>query len=125
MSEQRPDTLAPPPPPSPLAGPPPAPVARPPTTFASPAGLPAFHPRAMLVAGALGGPLKRVMWIAGILGTVLLLAALTLVGNEVPLVFLPAVPAVTSLIGVVVGVLLIPPASRRAFEAFGWLGRRE
>ncbi|HET7829388.1 MAG TPA: hypothetical protein VFL03_07505 [Candidatus Limnocylindrales bacterium] len=79
----------------------------------------------MLLAGALGGPLNRVTWIAAIVGTVLLLLTLTLAGEALPLVLVPLVPAVTSAIGVAVGVLLIPRASRRAFESFAWLGRRE
>jgi hypothetical protein len=105
--------------------PPTAPGPLPATTLASPPGLPAFHPRAMLVAGALGGPLNRVTWIAAIVGTLLLLVTLTLAGDALPLLLVPVVPAVTSLIGVAVGVLVIPRTSRRAFETFAWLGRRE
>ena len=107
MTEPRPN-VAPPPPPSPAAGPPPAPhvaapppapqPALPPTTLASPPGMPAFHPRAMLVASALGGPLNRVTWVAAIVGIVLLLVALTFVGDRPPLLVVPLLPAVTALI---------------------------
>jgi hypothetical protein len=79
----------------------------------------------MLMANTLSGPLNRVVWVAGILGTVLLLLTLSFTGDHVPVVVLPLIAATTALIGVVVGVLFVPAASRRAFEAFAWLGRRE
>src|SRR4051794_1027119 len=118
MTDQQQDSHATPPPP-------PAPGGLPATTLASPPGLPAFHPRAMLVAGRLGGPINRVVWVASIVGTLLLLVALAAAADRLPLAVIPLVPALTAAIGVVVGVLLVPSASRRAFESFAWLGRRE
>ena len=130
MTDQPHDSTAPPPPPAPVLPPPPAaqrPAAPsyPTTTLASPPGMPAFHPRGVLVAKALGGPLNRVSWVAGITAVlfVLVLSAILAAGSSYLL--LPVLAAIGAVTGVALGVATMPPKSRRAFETFGWLGRRE
>ena len=129
MADQSRDSAAPPPPPPVL---PPPPVAHPPampsypaTTFASPSGMPAFHPRGVLVARALGGPLKRVSWVAGFTAVSLVIVVSVIRGAGASVLLLPVLAAIAAIVGVALGVATMPPRSRRAFETFAWLGRRE
>jgi hypothetical protein len=87
--------------------------------------MPAFHPRGLLVATALGGPLNRANWVAGI-GAVLLTIVLSAVldgGDAILLV--PFIAAVAAIAGTTLAAVTMPPRSRRAFETFAWLGSRE
>jgi hypothetical protein len=113
MTDQR-DDGAPPPPPS-----------YPPTTLASPPGIPAFHPRGLLVAGGLGGPLQRATWVSGIVSIVATLVLVTALGDRYSVVLAPVVAVIATALGVGLAFLTMPRRSRRAFETFAWLGRRE
>jgi hypothetical protein len=125
MTDQPHDSVTPPPPPSPLLPPPPAPSTLAATTLASPPGLPAFHPRGMLVATALGGPLKRASWVAGISAVLLVLLLSTVLGTQSSILLVPVVAAIAAIGGAALAAVTMPPRSRRAFETFAWLGSRE
>jgi hypothetical protein len=105
--------------------PPPAPGAFPVTTLASPPGAPAFHPRGVLVSRAIGGPLNRVNWVAGVSAVLFVLVLSTLLGAGSSFLLLPVLAAIGAIAGVTLGVATMPAKSRRAFETFAWLGRRE
>ena len=124
MTDQPHDSVAPPPPPSPVLPPPPVVSPFPATTLASPPGEPAFHPRGVLVSRALSGPLNRVQWVAGVSAVLFVLVLSTLLGAGSYLL-LPVLAAIGAVAGVALGVATMPPRSRRAFETFAWLGRRE
>jgi hypothetical protein len=125
MTDHPHDSVAPPPPPSPGLPPPPAPSTFPAMTLAAPPGEPAFHPRGVLVSRALGGPLNRVNWVAGISAVLFVLALSTILGAGSPFLLLPVLAAIGAIAGVTLGVATMPAKSRRAFETFAWLGRRE
>jgi hypothetical protein len=125
MTDQPPDSVAPPPPPTPVLPPPPEAWPFPMTTLESPRGVPAFHPRGMLLATALGGPLKRASWVAGISASLFVLALSAVLGGQSSILLLPIVAAIAAIGGALLAALTVPPKSRRAFEAFAWLGRRE
>jgi hypothetical protein len=125
MTDQRHDSVAPPPPPAPVLPPPPVVSPFPATTLASPPGVPAFHPRGMLLAKAFVGPLKRATWIAGIGAVVIDLLLTTALGEGFSLLLAPVVAALGATAGVALAALTMPPGSRRAFESFAWLGGRE
>ena len=83
-----------------------------------------FHARGTLISAAIGPALRRATWagaivdgiLAAVAGTVL--AGWGLVGAAV------AAPIATAG-GLLVAWVAIPARTRRAFEAFAWLGRRE
>jgi hypothetical protein len=124
MTDQPHDSVAPPPPPPPVLPQPPAPA-----TFAAsmpvPPGPPAFHPRGTLVATALGGPLKRASWVAGISASLLVLLLSTVVDGQSSILVVPVAAAIAAITGAILAAATMPPKSRRAFETFAWLGRRE
>jgi hypothetical protein len=124
MTDQPHDSVAPPPPPPPVLPRPPAPA-----TFAAsmpgPPGPPAFHPRGTLVATALGGPLKRASWVAGISASLLVLLLPTVVDGQSSILVVPVAAAIAAITGAILAAVTMPPKSRRAFETFAWLGRRE
>jgi hypothetical protein len=124
MTDQPHDSVAPPPPPPPVLPRPPAPA-----TFAAsmpgPPGPPAFHPRGTLVATALGGPLKRASWVAGISASLLVLLLSTVVDGQSSILVVPVAAAIAAITGAILAAATMPPKSRRAFETFAWLGRRE
>jgi hypothetical protein len=125
MTDQPPDSVAPPPPPSPVLLPPPAPSPLPQTSLASAPGMPAFHPRGMLVATALGGPLKRASWVAGISASLFALVLAAVLGGQSSILVVPVIAAIAAIGGALLAAVTMPPKSRRAFETFAWLGRRE
>ena len=125
MTDQPPDSVAPPPPPTPVLRPPPQARPLPLTTLAPPPDPPVFHPRGMLVGTALGGPLKRASWVAGISASLLTLALSAALGGQSSILLVPVVAAIAAIGGALLGALTMPPKSRRAFETFAWLGRRE
>ena len=79
----------------------------------------------MLVATALGGPLKRASWVAGISASLFVLLLSTLLGGQSSILVVPVVAAIAAIGGALLAALTMPPKSRRAFETFAWLGRRE
>src|SRR4029079_3652513 len=96
MTDQPHDSVAPPPPPPALPRPP-APTS-PAMTLASPPGRPAFHPRGMLVAKALGGPITRAGWIAGISAAVLVLTLSGWLPDRSSMLGVPVIAAIASVL---------------------------
>ena len=93
MTDQPHDSVAPPPPPRrSCRRRPPRSVRRPSpaTTLASPPGMPAFHPRGILVANALARPLNRASWVAGITAALFVLVLVALLGACASTLLLPA-----------------------------------
>ncbi len=125
MTDQRHDNLAPPPPPEPVLPPPPGPAPLPITTLASPPGRPAVAPRGMHGASALGGPLTRASRVAGLAAPGLIIVLAWVLGPRLSVLLVPVVSAVAAVAGTALAAVTMPPRSRRAFEAFGWLGSRE
>jgi hypothetical protein len=79
----------------------------------------------MLVATALGGQLKRASWVAGISASLFALVLTTVLGRQSSILVVPVAAAIAALGGAILAALTMPPKSRRAFETFAWLGRRE
>ncbi|HKF84283.1 MAG TPA: hypothetical protein VKB30_00750 [Candidatus Limnocylindrales bacterium] len=90
-----------------------------------PPGTPAFHPRGTLVAGGLGGALQRATWVSGIVSILVTLILVTALGDRYSVVLAPVVAVLATVVGVGLAFLTMPSRSRRAFETFAWLGRRE
>ena len=77
------------------------------------------------MAKALGGPITRAGWIAGISAAVLVLPLSGSLADRSSMLGVPVIAAIASILGVGIGALTMPPRSRRAFETFAWLGGRE
>ncbi len=124
MTDQPHDSVAPPPPPSPVLPPPPAPTF-PATTLASPPGMPAFHPRGVLFVNAFSKALTRASWVAGIASALIVIVLIAILGERYTLLLPPVVAAIGAVVGVTLAALTMPRRTRQSFEAFGWLGSRE
>ena len=84
----------------------------------------AFHPRGTLISGALGRPLRRATWAGSIVTGVLAVVLATVLGDR-GIGGVIAAAGVSTWIGVLVAYLAVPTRTRRTFETFAWLGRRE
>jgi hypothetical protein len=105
--------LEPPPPPTPNAEPPHAPAST------------RIHERGLLIATRIGKQLQRAIWI----GMAVAFVSAFAIGFVLPppvfaLAVLLGVVAATA-IGLAVAFLSVDTSVRHAYEAFGWLGRRE
>jgi hypothetical protein len=84
----------------------------------------AFHARGMLVAGALGRPMRRATWAGSIVAGILAVVLATLFAER-GLPGILAAAGLATLAGMLAAYLALPARTRRAFETFAWLGRRE
>src|SRR3954447_25313037 len=90
-----------------------------------PPNTPEFHRRGLLLVHALGGPLRRVTLIGGIVAAVVGAAVIVALGTGAPFQAAALAGIVGGVAGTVVAILAMPRRIRSAFEAFSWLGRRE
>ncbi|HEY3335060.1 MAG TPA: hypothetical protein VGK16_07455 [Candidatus Limnocylindrales bacterium] len=83
-----------------------------------------FQPRGVLIAGALGQPLRRATW-AGSIASAFLAAVLSFVLGAQGLAGVLVAALLATAAGIAATFVALPTRTRHAFESFAWLGRRE
>src|SRR4051812_50198193 len=86
-----------------------------------PPNTPEFHRRGLLLVHALGGPLRRVTLIGGIVAAVVGAAVIVALGTGAPFQAAALAGLVGGGAGTGVAILAVPRRVRSAFEAFSWL----